>query len=63
MLSKSTGRTTDTKGCEFHYSRLVKRETDYLTMSVSESVVYVCSEFPSISASTLKELKEKMGRL
>jgi len=63
MLSKSTGRTTDTKGCEFHYSRLVKRETDYLTMTASESVIYVCAEFPNISAGTLKELKEKMGEL
>jgi len=63
MLTKTTGKTTDTKGCEFHYSRLVKREKDYLTLQTAESVTYVCSEFPSISASTLKELKEKMGAL
>lgn len=63
MLAKTTGKTTDTRGCEFHYSRLVKREKDYLTLQTAESVIYVCDEFPSISATTLKELKGKMSEL
>jgi hypothetical protein len=63
MLKKSTGKTTDTKGCEFSYQRLSSKERIFATAEYKESVEYVCVEFPNVSAPTLKELKERMGAL
>ena len=63
MLKKSTGRTTDTRGCEFHYQRLHERSFNAAKCEHEESTIYVCVEFPKVSAPTLKELKEKMGKL
>ena len=63
MLKKSTGKTTDTRGCEFHYQRLFERSFNAAKCEHEESAIYVCVEFPAISAPTLKELKEIMGNL
>lgn len=63
MLKKSTGKTTDTKGCEFHYQRLFERIFNAAICTHEEKTIYVCVEFPAVSASTLKELKIKMGGL
>lgn len=63
MLNKATGKTTDTRGCEFHYQRLFERSFNASKCEHEESTIYVCVEFPEVSATTLKELKEKMGAL
>jgi hypothetical protein len=63
MLKKSTGKTTDTRGCEFHYQRLFERGFNAAKCKHEQSAIYVCVEFPEVSAPTLKELKEKMGAL
>ena len=63
MLKKSTGKTEDTKGCEFHYQRLFQRSFNAASCTHEEKVIYVCVEFPAVSAGTLKELKIKMGEL
>ena len=63
MLNKTTGKTTDTRGCAFSYQRLSSKERIFATAEYKESVEYVCVEFPEVAAPTLKELKEKMGAL
>ena len=63
MLKKSIGRTTDTKGCEFHYQRLSEYGFNAAKCEHEENIIYVCVEFPEVAAPTLEELKEKMGKL
>lgn len=66
-LTKHTGTTTDTRGCEFSYTcytqkdRVFNQETWNFETQVSR--IYVCNEFPSVEAKSLKELKAKMGNL
>jgi hypothetical protein len=68
MLSKHTGTTEDTRGCEFHYTCFANFEKVWgceqkKVVKVIHERQYVCNEFPDVEAFTLKELKKKMGSL
>ncbi len=63
MLTKSNGKTKDTRGCEFHYQRLHTRQFNASKCITEEFSLYVCIEFPSVTSNSLKELKIKMGEI
>ena len=67
MITKHTHTTQDEKGTEFSYTCYVEKD-HYLnpeTQQGEEQItrLYVCNEFPEVTANTLQELKTKMTNL
>lgn len=66
-LYKHKHTTEDTRGCQFSYTCYTRKDRwlNQETWEYEDDIerLYVCKEFPKITATSLKELKVKMGKL